>query len=217
MNLREAVTPKLNEELKEQKRREALQVLKQGLASIQPELRAAYLRLRLGPLTLPGLLKNYSPKELSKYITPIFTPPASPEEAKIKLLADLAISLLFLEEKNDSIIFEAEIEIQEAYNAIFQSGGGWSSPADKSKEKRKTAVLDWYRRNQARLSYLKEVYLEDTALYEDGGGQEKRNFITRLLIKIVKDNANQELTLRKVNARLKRFKTIRQPLRLEDV
>jgi hypothetical protein len=84
MNLREAVTPKLNEELKEQKRREALQVLKQGLASIQPELRAAYLRLRLGPLTLPGLLKNYSPKELAKYITPNFTPPASPEEAKIK-------------------------------------------------------------------------------------------------------------------------------------
>jgi hypothetical protein len=80
----------------------------------------------------------------------------------------------------------------------LRSGGGWSSLADKSKEKRKTAVLDWYRRNQARLPYLKEVYLEDPALYEDGGGQEKRNFITRLLTRIVKDNANQELIFQKL-------------------
>lgn len=215
MNLRDAVVPKLNEELKEQERQEALQVLEQGWPSIQPELRAAYLRLRLGPLTLPGLLKNYSPKDLSEYITPIFTPPASPEEAKIKLLADLVISLLFPEKKIDPIIWEAELEIKKAYNVILRSGGGWSSKI--KPEKRKTAVLDWYRRNQARLSYLKEIYLEDPVLYEDGGGQEKRNFITRLLTKIVKDNANQELTFQKVNARLKSFKKLGQPLKLEDL
>lgn len=215
MNLREAAQRLQKEVLKEQEQQSALLVLEQGWQSVLPYLETAYLRLQLGPLTLPGLLKNYSPKDLAKYIAPIFTSPASPEEAKIQLLADLVISLLFPERKIDPIIWEALPEIEEAYNVILQSGGGWSY---KNKpEKRKTAVLEWYRRNQARLSYLKEIYLEDPALYEDRGGQEKRNFITRLVIKIVKDKGNQELTFQKVEAHLKNLKDLKQPLRLEDL
>lgn len=218
MNLKDAAEWSLKESLKEQEQQSALQVLERGWPSIQPELRSAYLRLQLRtPLLIPGLLKNYSPKELAKYIAPIFTSPASPEEAKIQLLADLVISLLYPGKKIDPIVWEAEPEIEEAYNVILRSGGGWSSPADKSQEKRKSAVLDWYRRNQARLSYLKEIYLEDPALYEDRGGQEKRNFITRLVIKIVKDQANQKLTFQKVDAHLKNLKNLKQPLRLEDL
>jgi hypothetical protein len=218
MNLREAVEPKLNEKMKEQKRREALQVLKEGWSSIQPELGEAYLRLTFkSPRSIPGLLKNYSPKTLAKYISSIFTGPATPEEAKIQLLADLVISLIYPEKKIDPIMWEALPEIEKAYNVILHSGGGWASPSDKSQEMRKTAVLDWCRHKQAQLSYLKEEYLEDPILYQDGGGQEKRNFIIRLMINIIRDKANKELTFRKVDAHLKNLKNLKQPLRLEDL
>jgi hypothetical protein len=216
MNLREAAQQLQKEPLKEPELQSALLVLEQGWQSVLPYLETAYLRLQLGPLTLPGLLKNYSPKDLAKYIAPVFTSPSSPEEAKIQLLADLVISLLFPERKIDPIIWEALPEIEEAYSVILQSGGGWSS-YESNPEKRKTAVLEWYRRDQARLSYLEEIYLDDPALYEGGGGQEKRNFITRLLIKIVKDKGNQELTFQKVEAHLKNLKDLKQPLRLEDL
>ena len=127
--------------------------------------------------------------------------------------------MIFPDKKIEPIIVKTLSEIKKAYNVILQSGGGWSSPADKSQEKRKSAVLDWYRRNQASLSYLKEIYLEDPAIYEDGGGQEKRNFIIRLTIKIVKDNADEELTFQKVDTHLKKLKKLKPhpPLRLEDL
>lgn len=214
MNLADAAKLKL----KEQEQPSALQFLKQRWPSIQTEIRAAYLRLRLGPLTLPGLLKNYSPDDLAEYITPIFAPPASPEEAKIQLLADLVISLQYPEKKLNVIISKARLEIKKAYNAVMRDGGGWSS-YESNPKKRRTALMEWYRRNQARLSYLKEIHLEDPALYEDGGGQEKRNFITRLMIKTVKDKADEELTFQKVDTHLKKLKKLKRhpPLRLEDL
>ena len=131
----------------------------------------------------------------------------------------MVISLLFPGEKIDPIVWEALPEIEEAYNVILRSGGGWSSPADKSQEKRKLAVLDWYRRNQARLSNLKDIYLEDPARYEDGCGQEKRNFIARLMIKIVKDQADHELTFQKVDTHFKNLKKRKRhpPLRIKDL
>jgi hypothetical protein len=218
MSLREAVAPKLNKELKEQKRREALQVLEKGVESIHLDLREAYLRLQLrNSLLIPGLMKNYSNDYLAKYVAEIFAPPASPEEAKIQLLADLAIDLMFQDKKIEPIVSEALSEIEEAYNVIISHGGGWSCKSNP--EKRKTAVLKWYRLNQAHLSYLKEIYLDDTALYEDGGGAERRNFKTILLKKIIKDIANQELTFQKVDVHLKNLKRIKRhpPLRLEDL
>jgi hypothetical protein len=188
---------------------------KQELESLLPDLKKAYLRLQLNPLTLPELLKNYSPEYLAEYMAPILEPPASPEEAKIQMLADLVISLLYPGKKIDLIIDEALPEIEKAYNVVLRRGGGWSF--ESNPDKRKTAVLEWYQRSQPRLSYLKEAYLQDLALYEDGGGQEKRNFITRLLLKIVKDKANKELNFQKVDAHLKTLKKLKQRLRLEEL
>ena len=129
----------------------------------------------------------------------------------------MVIDLMFPDKKIEPIISKALSEIKKAYNVIVQSGGGWSY---KNKpQKRKTAVLDWYRSNQARLSHLKSIYLEDPALYEDRGGQEKRDFIKRLVIKIVKDQANQKLTFQKVETYFKNLKKLKRhpPLRLEDL
>lgn len=191
---------------------------KQELESILPDLKKAYLRMQLNPLTLPELLKNYSPDYLAEYMAPILAPPASPEEAKIQMLADLVISLLYPGKKIDLIIDEALPEIEKAYDVMKRLGGGWSSNTHKSNLKmRKTAVLDWYRSNTARLSYLKLKYLDDPTLYEDGGGQERRNFITRLLLKIVKDKTNKELNFKKVDAHLKNLKKLKQPLVLEEL
>ncbi len=206
---------RLDELLREQQQQDALQVLNQGWQSVQPELGKAYVRLHLNAPTLPGLLKNYSPEYLAKFIAQNFDPPASPEEAKIRLLADMVIALVFPDKKFDLSIWLALPQIERAYNVVLRSGGGWSSKSNP--DKRKTAVLEWYRRNQARLSHLKETYLEDLALYGDGGGQEKRNFITRLMIKIVKDESSMELSFQKVTALLKSLKKLEQPLRLEDV
>lgn len=203
--------------LKEQERQGTQQVLKQGWQNVLPDLKKAYVRLQLNPSTLPGLLKNYSDEYLSEYIAQNFAPPASPEEAKIQLLADMVIALVFPGKKIDLIISKSLPEIKKAYNVILRSGGGWSSPADKSQEKRKSAVLEWYRHNQARLSYLKEIYLQDPVLYEDGGGQEKRNFIGRLVKKIVEDLSDQKLTFPKVNGHFKSLKKLKLPLRLEDL
>ncbi len=225
MNLAEAglqrQKEKLTELLKEQQRQDALQVLKEGWQSVLPDLEKAYLRHlfgpMMGPMILPGLLKNYSPKYLAHYIAElqIFKPPASPEEAKIRLLAYLVISLVFPEKRLDLIIYEALPEIEEAYNVVMKKGGGWSHK--NNPDKRKTAVLEWHRRNEARLTYLKEIYLQDSDLYEDRGGQERRDFRARLLIKIVKDVAKKELTFQKVNDHLKKLKNLEQPLRLEDL
>jgi hypothetical protein len=77
----------------------------------------------------------------------------------------------------------------------MKKGGGWSSDKNKSNpEKRKEAVFTWFSMNESKLNYLKKSYLEDNNLYNDGGGKEKRNFIIRLLIKIVKEKAHLKLT-----------------------
>lgn len=220
MNLKDSTERPLKESLKGHEQPSALQFFKERWPSILPDIRAAYLRLRLrNPLLIPGLLQNYSPDYLADYCAEIYVPPASPKEAKIQLLADLVIALMFPEKKIEPIISRALSEIKKAYNVILESGGGWSSPADKSQEKRKSAVLDWYQRNQASLSCLKAIYLDDPALYEDGGGQEKRNFITRLMIKIVKDKADDELTFQNIGTHFKNLKKLKRhpPLRLEDL
>jgi len=194
------------------------EALKQSIAA---HLRKAYLRMQLRNAALiPGLLKNYSPDYLAKYCAEIFVPSGNPEDERIQLLADQLIPLVYPDKKIEQIIFMTVPQIKDAYKAILKRGGGWS--AHSTPEKRKTAVLDWYRHNQARPSYclscLKETYLQDPALYDDGGGQEKRNFIYRLVIMIVKADTGKELTFQKVDEHFKKLKKlIRQPLRLEDL
>jgi len=211
---------RLTELLKEQQQQDTLQVLKQGWESVQPCLRKAYLRQlfgpMMGPMILPALLKNYSPEYLADYIVEVFEPPASPEEAKIQLLANLVVSLVFPGKRLNHIIYKALAEIGKVYKVVMARGGGWSSYKS-NPDKRKGAVLEWYRRNEARLTYLKEAHLQDSYLYEGRLGQESRDFRARLLIKIVKDVDKEELTFQKVNDHFKKFKKLEQPLRLEDL
>jgi hypothetical protein len=187
----------------------------QKWGSIIPDLKKAYLRLQLSPPGLPNLLKTYSPECLSEYFVEAFTTPANSEEEKIQLLADLVISLLFHEKKIDLIITKALPEIEQAYNEIMKSGSGWSSNADKDNpEKRKEAVLHWYMQNHARLSYLKITYLDDDGLYEGAVGQEKRNFFTKLLMKIIKDRAGKDLSFERIKVHRKHLKDVEQLLPL---
>lgn len=176
---------------------------KATLQLVYPHLRNAALRLHLYPLLKNSSLENYS-NELWEMF---FKSPARIEDRTIMVLADIVVALLFSEKIIPGIIDTAVDEIEEAYRVILQKGSGWSSDRSKSTpDKRKTAVLEWYRRNQARLSYLKETYLQDSALYEDRGGQEKRNFKARLLIKIIKHVVKEELTFQKVGDHLKNLK-----------
>ena len=101
---------------------------------------------------------------------------------------------------------------------MVQDGGGWSSyPNKSSNEKRKKAVLDWYQHNHDRLSYLKEAYLHDESLYNPGSGQEKRNFIVRLIKRIVEEETGKELTFQKVKDRHEDLNKLQQPLHLKDL
>lgn len=105
----------------------------------------------------------------------------------------------------DAIISKAILEIDEAYNVIKQDGGGWSSRKG-GPDQRQTAVLAWLSQNEARLTYLKKSYLEDPALYNDGGGQQKRNFRNRLIKKVVKENSHQKITSQEIIDYLSRLK-----------
>ena len=167
------------------------------------DLQLVYLHLSKAALRLNLLteLKYLSDELREEY----FTPPDSPEEKTIMVLADLLMVFLFPKKTIPGLIEKAGVEIEEAYRVIMQDGGGWSS-AGSNPEKRKTAVLEWYLNNPAQFSYLKETYLQDLSLYYDGGGQEKRNFHNRLIIKIVENLVKQRLTFQKVDAHLKNLK-----------
>ena len=100
----------------------------------------------------------------------IFTPPApaSHEEEVILILADMVATLMDDPKIGiDLIISKASPEIGEAYQVVLQEGGGWSSRKG-GPDQRRAAVLAWFNRNEARLSFLKKSYLKDPALYNDG-------------------------------------------------
>jgi hypothetical protein len=215
---------RLDKLLKDQQQQEAVQVLKEGWKSIRPYLRKAYLRRELmNTRTIFRLLENHTVEEFMEYSLQLLKVPVTPEEAKIQLLSDIVIGLVYpepeTENKIETIIQESLGEIDELYTAILQKGGGpgWSFDPKKDKpNKRKMIALEWCRRNQVRLSYLKEKYLQDTDLYNFGSGQERRNFTSRLIIKIVNDEIGKKLNFSKVKAYLGNLKTL-QPLQIKDL
>lgn len=154
--------------------------------------------------------------ELS-FLKTIFTPPTSHEEAVIRTLADMVVTLLD-DPKNriEPIISGALPEIDEAYNAVLQEGGGWSARKG-GPERRQAAVLAWFDRNEARLSHLKKPHLEDPNLYNDGGGQEKRNFRIRLIGKVVEETAHQRITSQEIIDTLRRLKKSEKDLSGESL
>jgi hypothetical protein len=174
------------------------------LILVYPHISDAVLRMNMSPL-----LMSSSDRDQDCYLKPL----ASPEERTIMVLADMVAALIFPETFIPGIIDKAKVEIEEAYRAIMEEGGGWSDVHKSSRDKRKKALLEWYQRNQARLSYLKESYLEDGRLYEGRGGQEKRDFRDILLIKVIKHVVKQELTFAKVRNLTENLKKSKQPLR----
>jgi hypothetical protein len=177
---------------------------KTNLRLVHRHLSKAALRL-----VLSTELEYLSDELREKY----FTAPASPEERTIMVLADIVVAFLFPEKIIKVLIDNTMGEIEEAYRVILQEGGGWSSVSKSSQDQRKTTLLEWYQRNQARLSYLKESYLEDVRLYDCRGGQEKRDFRDILLIQIIKDVIKQKLTFAKVRNHIESFKKSKQSLR----
>jgi len=137
----------------------------------------------------------------------MFFKSANPEERTIIVLADLLIAFLNPEKIIPGLIDKALVEIGEAYHVIMQEGGGWSSDPNKSShQKRKKAVLEWYQRNQSRLLFLQEPYLKDERLYEDRGGQEKRDFRDILLTYIINHTVKQKLTFHKIRNHIRNLK-----------
>jgi hypothetical protein len=177
---------------------------KATLQLVYTPLGHAVLRQHMSPL-----LKNFSDEDRDWYSKPL----ASPEERTIMVLADIVVALLSPETFIPGIMDKAKVEIEEAYRAIMEEGGGWSDFRKSSRDKRKKALLEWYQRNQARLTYLRKFYLDDERLYECRGGQEKRDFRNILLIQIIKNLLNQKLTFSNVNAYLERVKKSNKPLR----
>jgi len=176
---------------------------------ISPYLEKA--RKRLYWYSVIPELKKLTPEDFDfcweRYVEPLFAPPASLEEEKIMILAEIAACVLYWDETMiDSTIKGALPEIDEAYNVVLIEGGGWSSYGGDRPAQRKAAVLNWFKSHQSELSYLKKSYLNDSGLYEDGGGQEKRNFYIRLLLKIINDEGYNKLTFKQILSRLKKIK-----------
>ncbi len=165
---------------------------KNTLRLVYPQLSDAILRMHMSLL-----FKSFSDRDRDCYLKPL----ASPEEKTIMVLADMVVALLIPEPLISDLIGNARGEVEEAYHVILEKGGGWASKI--KPDQRKAAVGEWYTQNRTRLSYLEESYLQDSALYEDRGGQEKRQFISLLLKKIIKKITKKELTFAKVKAHLK--------------
>jgi hypothetical protein len=176
-----------------------------------PYLKRAAFRLHVNPLS-PGILNNYS----DEFLKHIFGPPDSPIEEKKQYFAGQIFAWLFPEKEIDFVIARALPEIEEAYKVIKKKGGGWVSHTDRGVNKRKKAVLDWHQYSQNRLAYIKNTYLQDPRLFNPGGvgSQTKRNFIGRLLIKIIKDKVGLEITFQQANSHLRNLAKFKRSLHL---
>ena len=173
-----------------------------ALQLVAPHLEQSALRWHLYPV-----LKHGSDDVRDKVREKYFKPPATPEEKTIIALADLVFVLTSPENALPGLIDNAIDEIDEAYDVLKQEGGGWSSDASKSNpKKRKEALSTWFKREQGRLLYLRELYLTDERLYEDRGGQEKRDFRDILLIMIIEDLVKQKLSSHEIRRRIKDLK-----------
>ncbi len=207
-----------------------LSLTKRQFRIIQPHLAKAWIRLLLHYQALPtktpvdpfeesitAWTTFLSTEEWTTWGPQVYDPPQTPEEETIMLLADLVAALLFREEiagaQTIEVLPQALSEVERAYEAVKRKGGGWSK--NSTDNARQTAALQFFRANREHLKFLKEEHLLDQSLYNEGGGQEKRNFTVRLLGKIVKDATNTELTFQKVNALLKSkgLKKLKQSLR----
>jgi hypothetical protein len=159
----------------------------------------------------PGLLWAESCSD--EFLNSIFAPPATILEARTQHAADIIVYMIFEKKINskmtDDLISKAMPEIEEAYNVILRDGGGWSGLKG-DPDKRQAVVLAWFDKHRTRLSFLKRSYLEDPTLYNDGGGQEKRNLIVRLSLLILQRKVAKRITFQNIYAHYKKLSKAQQ-------
>lgn len=85
------------------------------------------------------------------------------------------------------LIHEAHREILQLYEAVKRKVGFSGRVAD-GEEKRRKVALERFGADPSEFKHLRQEHLEDSLLYQYGGGQEKRNFRNRLLKKILDEN-----------------------------
>jgi len=84
------------------------------------------------------------------------------------------------------ILIEAENEIEPIFNAVKTVG--FSSSIDNSEEKWQQAATQFFTENKDTYIIVKMKHLKKKELYYLSGGQERRDFITKLLKIIMEDN-----------------------------
>lgn len=178
------------------------------LRQILPHLYNALLRRQYRALVNCLGLEFFqqSPLPFCQEIAAAFSPPTTPAGADIRLLADLVLDLLApaLSPRAEQIIHQALTEVEEAYEATKAAPGGWGRKG--TPEKRRQAVLMWYRDNRPRLMMITEHFLKDRRLYHECGGQEKRNFHARLLSNIIDCHLKAGTTEAEISNYLKRLR-----------
>jgi hypothetical protein len=174
---------------------------------IRPHMELAFMRLFLNPFA------PWSEGCSDEVLRTIFASPANYKEAMIQHIAEVLTFITFGEKTTlkivNTTITKALPEVEEAYKVAKQSAGGWSVRAGEPST-RQMAVLEWFTENKNRISYIKKSHLEDTSLYDDGGGQEKRNFIVRLLLLILKQKVALKITFQEVQKSLKNLNKAQQ-------
>ena len=84
------------------------------------------------------------------------------------------------------LILKSKHEVETIYGAIAQVGFPGDVPDIDKKWKR--AAIREYERDPERFEFLRKEYLEDKGIFAFTGGQERRDFIGRILKHIIKDH-----------------------------
>ena len=116
------------------------------------------------------------------------------------------------------LINKARPEIQTVYEAIksvgFSSGkSGKSIPSERSWQ---YTALDKFDRNKGKFKYIKKDYLEDKSVYAFTGGQEKRDFVGRMLQKMIFDRDLGKKSCKNLYNEYKKTDPNRQNYRLNN-
>ena len=125
--------------------------------------------------------------------------PTSEWDAKVRLMAEIIIALIFQKEKEKTriklIVEDCLAEIDSLYKKMIK-GGGWRR--GHSAKERQNDVMLYYDQHPVRFKYIKKFFLEELSLYDEGGGQEKRNFRYRLINKILSEEIKQTFKVREI-------------------
>lgn len=112
------------------------------------------------------------------------------------------------------LINEVRKEVEQIYSAV-KSVGFSSKLFDPEKRWKKAALSEWQDKKED-FKYIKEAFLQDDNLYEFNSSQERRDFISGLLKKLIEDNGMGEIGARRLyefyNRPATKFRPIHRPI-----